>query len=182
MQAHKKGTVLPRAFFERPTATVARELLGKYLVVRHGDGTVDARMIVETEAYDGFHDRASHASRGETARNGVMFGPPGFWYVYLIYGMYDMLNIVTRERGYPAAVLIRGVEGAEGPGKLTKALGITRTKFNKKSAMKAAGLWIEDRGVCVAPRDIARTPRIGVAYAGEYWAGKEWRFTLKTFA
>ncbi len=134
-------------------------------------------MITETEAYDGLDDRASHASKGKTPRTEVMFGPPGHWYVYLIYGMYEMLNIVTGPEGYPSAVLIRGVQDTDGPGKLTRQLGITRA-FNTKAAAKEAGLWIEDRGIVIPQNSIIRLPRIGVAYAGK-WAHKPWRFLLK---
>lgn len=168
--------VLTRAFFDRPTAVVARELLGKYLVRRKG-GREIAFMITETEAYDGFRDRASHAARGMTDRNSVMFGHPGIWYVYLVYGVHEMLNIVTRERGYPAAVLIRGVARHPGPGKLTKALRIDRT-INKKPASRGSGLWIEERGIAVPGKHIRRMPRIGVDYAGHYWRKKKWRFVL----
>lgn len=168
--------VLTRAFFNRPTTVVAQELLGTYLVRRIGDREV-ALMITETEAYDGFRDRASHAARGMTKRNAVMFGHSGIWYVYLIYGMYEMLNIVTREKGYPAAVLIRGVEGYPGPGKLTKALRIQRT-MNKKPATRKSGLWIEERGEAIAPKYIRRLSRVGVDYAGDYWRKKKWRFVL----
>ncbi len=163
-------------FFERPTLTVARELLGKYLVKKSKGKTI-ARMITETEAYDGPLDLASHASKGRTARTDVMFGEAGIWYVYLIYGMYEMLNIVTGPTDYPAAVLIRGVEGIDGPGKLTREFGITRS-VNLKAVGDDSGVWIEDRGVRVRPSDIERTPRIGVAYAGE-WAKKPMRFVLR---
>ena len=164
--------VLQKNFFEQPTLGVAENLLGKYLV---RDGV--AYMITETEAYDGFGDRASHASRGETPRNKVMFGEAGVWYVYFVYGMHHMLNIVTGAKGYPAAVLIRGVEGISGPARLTKALGVDR-KMNEQKAKPESGLWIEDRGVIVPKNHIEKTPRIGVAYAGEEWAGKPWRFVL----
>jgi len=168
-------TVLEKEFFERPAPAVAPELLGMYLVRRSG-ATEHAYMITEVEAYEGYDDRASHASKGKTARTAVMFGPPGRWYVYLVYGMHEMLNVVTGADGHPAAVLIRGVEGIEGPGRLTKRLGITRAE-NTLPATKATGLWIEDRGVRIAPHQIQKTPRIGVAYAGE-WAHKPWRFVL----
>ena len=134
-------------------------------------------MITEVEVYDGHKDKASHASRGRTRRTETMFGHPGVWYVYLIYGMYEMLNIVTREKDYPAAILIRGVEGISGPGRLSKALHIGRT-LNAFPADKRSGLWIEDRGVHIPTSRIMRTPRIGVSYAGEKWSAKLWRFIL----
>lgn len=150
-------------------------MLGKYLVCRVR-GKTTAYKIVETEAYVGPHDKASHAHRGKTKRNEVMFGEAGHWYVYFVYGMHNMLNIVTGPKGYPAAVLIRGVEGAIGPGRLTKKLGVTRA-LNGKAASKKSGLWIEDRGKKVNPRHIKRTPRIGVPYAKD-WAKKPLRFVL----
>lgn len=136
-------------------------------------------MISEVEVYDGFRDKASHAARGITPRNKVMYGKPGVWYVYLVYGMHNMLNIVTKEKGYPAAVLIRGVRGTSGPGRLTKTFHISRI-YDGVEEKKSSGLWVEDRGVVVAKKDIIRTRRIGVAYAGNYWAKKPLRFLLKT--
>lgn len=179
-----KRKVLTQQFYERPVLEVAPELLGKYLLFADGrGGAAAAHMITEVEAYDGVDDKACHASRGRTKRTEVMFGPPGHWYLYLIYGMYDMLNIVTGETGYPAAVLIRGIAGYDGPGKLTKGLGIGREwnaqPANAGSGPQGAGLWIEDRGVVVAKEDIVTTPRIGVDYAGE-WADKPWRFVYET--
>lgn len=167
---------LQEDFFERSVLKVAPDLLGKYLV-RQYRGQRTTLRITETEAYDGMHDLACHASKGRTPRTDVMFGSAGVWYVYLIYGMYDMLNIVTGPEEHPAAVLIRGVECYDGPGKLTKALHVTRA-LNRKPARKTSRLWIEDRGEMVAKKDIVTGPRIGVAYAGE-WADKPWRFRLK---
>ncbi len=156
---------------------VGQELLGKYLVRQVG-GVVDARMIVETEAYDGPNDKACHAYKGRTPRTDVMFGEAGHWYVYFVYGMHHMLNIVTGPVGYPAAVLIRGVEKINGPGRITKHLSIYKD-LNTKKAVRESGLWIEDRGVIIDPARILRTPRIGVAYAGE-WAQKPYRFVVHT--
>lgn len=167
----RMNCVLDSPFFSRPVLTVAEELLGKYLVC--GD---EARMVTEVEAYDGPEDRACHGCHGLTQRTKPLFGPAGHWYVYLCYGMYWMLNIVTNEPGYPAAVLIRGVEGLSGPGKLTKALKIDK-RFNGLPAMEGTGLWVEDRGAKVSPSCIERTPRVGVAYAGA-WAKKPYRFVV----
>ena len=197
--------VLGPAFFNRPTLLVAKELLGKYLVRRVGGKTV-ALMIVETEAYDGFKDLASHAHRGQTPRNTPMFSEPGTIYVYFTYGMHWMLNLVCGKSGYPAAVLVRGLESSapvarraalkaarpsltarpttgatlklDGPAKLTKFLQIDK-KLNHQPLGLRAGLWIEDKGVMVRPRDIMRTPRVGIAYAGDY-VHKPWRFVLKS--
>ena len=171
--------LIPQSFYDRSTEQVARDLLGLVLV-RRWRGKETASMIVETEAYDGFDDRASHAHRGRTARNEVMFGPPGHWYVYLCYGMHWMLNVVTRERGYPAAVLIRGVEDMWGPGRLTSALHITGAQ-NGTLAFCRDGLWVEDRGLTIHHSKIQTTPRIGVAYAGE-WANAARRFVYDPLA
>ena len=167
--------VLGKEFFNRDTKTVAEDLIGKFLVRKISGKTISA-MITETEAYDGFEDKASHASKGKTKRTEIMYGHPGHFYIYLCYGMYYMLNISTREHGYPAAVLIRGVEGAEGPGKLTRFLKIER-KLNGKVARKSSGLWVEDRGG--KRLKIKKTPRIGVDYAGPVWTAKKWRFVLE---
>ena len=168
--------VLPKAFFDRPTLRVAWELLGKYLVRRIGRREV-ASKITEVEAYVGPHDKASHASRGMTERNRVMFEPAGYWYVYFTYGMHWMLNIVTEHRGYPAAILIRGVEGTSGPARVTKFFRIGK-RFNGKPASRETGLWIEERGVKIQPRAVKRSKRIGVDYAGP-WKHKPWRFYLR---
>lgn len=162
-------------FFNRNTLVVARQLLGKFLVRKRGK-TVHAEMITETEAYHGCSDGASHASRGRTPRTQVMFGPPGHTYVYLVYGMYHCLNFTTMRQGFPAAVLIRGIDmpGGDGPGRLCKLLGITKEQ-NRLSA-KNQELWIEDRGIRIPRNDILSAPRVGVAYAGPEWAAKPWRF------
>jgi DNA-3-methyladenine glycosylase len=159
-----------------------------------------AVMITEVEAYDGPRDKASHASRGMTARNRIMFGTGGYFYVYLCYGMYEMLNIVTGPKDYPAAILLRGASfllpkegsgggfspllskeglggGLGGPGKLTKFLKVDR-RFNHLPADKKTGLWFEDRGTRITGKMIKRTPRIGVAYAGPIWSKKKYRFLL----
>jgi len=168
--------VLPRTFFERDSVIVARELLGKFLVRRFPDREI-VSMITEVEVYDGLRDKASHASRGKTLRNTPMFGPAGRWYVYFTYGMHWMLNIVTREEGYPAAILIRGIEDAKGPARLTKKLIIDR-QFNALPAVKKTNLWIEDRGVKILPAKIKKSARIGVSYAGPYWARRALRFFI----
>ena len=154
----------------------ARGLLGKFLV-RAGPAGVEARMITEVEAYDGERDRACHARAGHTARTAPMYAAGGVWYVYLCYGVHEMLNLVVGPAGWPAAVLIRGLDGLSGPGRLTKGLGIDR-RLNGLAAEPASGLWIEDRGVRVARAQVQATPRIGVDYAGAVWAAKKWRFTL----
>ncbi|MBA3284801.1 MAG: DNA-3-methyladenine glycosylase [Nitrosopumilus sp.] len=171
--------VLKKNFFNRSALIVAPELLGKYLVVNR-KGIEEAYIITETEAYDGLDDLASHASKGITARTEIMFGEAGKIYIYLIYGMYYMLNIVTDKKNYPSAILIRGVKGLDGPGKLTKKLGITKA-FNTRDALPKNGLWFEDRGEKVIEIHIKKSPRIGVDYAGPIWAKKEYRFILENY-
>jgi DNA-3-methyladenine glycosylase len=171
-----KSRILPPGFFNRPTEVVARELLGKFLVAKHGK-IAAAHMITEVEAYYGFRDRASHAYIGRTNRNSPMFGPPGNWYVYLVYGMHWMLNIVTEREDYPAAILIRSVDNVEGPARVTRHLRID-AMFNAWAAVKPSGLWIEDRGPAVPELLIRRYPRVGVDYAGDYWARRHLRFKL----
>ena len=174
-----KPRILPRIYFNRPTLTVARSLIGKYLV-RVIDGRVLAGKIVEVEAYVGSQDRACHASKGRTQRTDVMFGPAGVAYVYLVYGMYHCLNVVTEREEFPSAVLIRAVEIdgrlIDGPGRLCRALQIDR-RLNRVDLTSGESLWFEDRRVLVKGGDVVAHPRIGVDYAGE-WAKKPWRFRL----
>ncbi len=160
------------------TVAHARALLGKYLVVADQAGDQRRTRIVETEAYDGPEDRACHASRGRTPRTEVMFGAAGHWYVYLCYGIHEMLNLVTGPVDYPAAVLVRGVSEFSGPGRLTKRLGIDR-RFNGRSARRSTGLWLEDDGLVVPDEVVQCTPRIGIDYAGPEWAAKPWRFVWR---
>ncbi|MDE3076753.1 MAG: DNA-3-methyladenine glycosylase [Chloroflexota bacterium] len=166
----RTGLALPRAFYERPTIDVARDLLGCVLV--HGDRRC---RIVETEAYIGREDLACHAAKGRTKRTEPMFGPAGHAYIYLIYGMYHCLNIVTERAEFPAAVLIRAAEPlARGPGVLCRELGLTKA-HNGLDLTCAADLWVEGGPRPAEP--ILATPRIGVDYARD-WAHKPWRFLL----
>jgi len=175
-----KPRILPRIYFNRPTLTVARSLIGKYLV-RAIDGRIFAGKIVEVEAYVGPEDKACHASKGRTQRTDVMFGPGGVAYVYLIYGMYHCLNVVTEREEFPSAVLIRSVEIdgelIDGPGRLCRALQIDR-RLNRVDLTTGESIWFEDRGVLVKKADVRTHPRIGVDYAGT-WAKKLWRFRLR---
>jgi DNA-3-methyladenine glycosylase len=175
---------LPRAFFGRSALVVARELLGKVLVHEFG-GRERAGVVVETEAYLGERDLASHASRGRTARTDVMFGPPGHAYVYLIYGMHHCLNVVTGTDGVASAVLLRAIApGAgiaagvrtDGPGRLTKALGVSRA--HDRADLCSGPLFLRNGGPPPPRAAIARGPRIGVDYAGP-WADKPYRFWLR---
>ena len=173
--------ILSRIFFNRPTVTVARSLIGKYLV-RSIDGRMLAGKIVEVEAYVGPQDNACHASKGRTQRTEVMFGPGGVAYVYFIYGMYHCLNVVTEREEFPSAVLIRAIEIdgelIDGPGRLCRALQIDR-RLNRVDLTTGESIWFEDRGVLVERGDVEAHPRIGVDYAGK-WAKKPWRFRLRT--
>jgi len=173
--------VLPRIYFNRPTVTVARSLIGKYLV-RSIDGRMLAGKIVEVEAYVGPQDKACHASKGRTQRTDVMFGSGGVAYVYLIYGMYHCLNVVTEREEFPSAILIRAIEIdgklIDGPGRLCRALQIDR-RLNRVDLTIGESLWFEDRGILVERGDVGTHPRVGVDYAGE-WAKKPWRFRLRT--
>jgi DNA-3-methyladenine glycosylase len=172
-----RGEMLAASFFARPAAQVARDLLGMVLIRRQGR-LVIAHLVTETEAYEGAHDLASHSARGRTARTEVMFGTAGCLYVYRIYGLHWMLNIVTGEIDEAGAVLIQGLDLVSGPGRVAAALGIDAS-LNGRKATKATGLWFEDVG-CRPPRSrIRRTPRIGVDYAGPIWAAKKLRFLLQ---
>lgn len=175
---------LSRAFFARDTLKVARELLGKTLVRKIGRKIFRAR-ITETEAYCGPDDKASHAAKGRTLRTSPMFGLSGVLYVYLIYGMYHCLNIVTEREGYPAAVLIRGLvpvsknlksADLNGPGKLCRALAVDR-ELNGTDSITGNKLWIED-APAVSSALVRNSGRIGVEYAGA-WKRKPWRFFLE---
>jgi len=176
-----KCSILSRGYFNRPTVTVARSLIGKYLV-REINGRTLAGKIIEAEAYVGPQDRACHASKGRTQRTEVLFGPPGVAYVYLIYGMYHCLNVVTEREEFPSAVLIRAIEIdgelIDGPGRLCRALQIDRG-LNRVNLTTGESLWFEDRGGVVRKENVAAYPRIGVDYAGT-WAEKPWRFRLRT--
>jgi DNA-3-methyladenine glycosylase len=170
------GVLPPERWRGRGTVRLARDLLGKFLV-RTRDGVAEARLIIEVEAYDGERDLACHARAGRTPRTATMYRPGGCWYVFLCYGVHEMLNLVTGPEDWPAAVLIRGVAGASGPGRLTRALGIDR-RLDGAEAVPASGLHVEDRGVRVPRKWVRATPRVGVAYAGPVWAAKPWRFVV----
>lgn len=181
-----EGVELKEGFFARHTVEVARDLVGKVLVVNDDSGRETYTRILETEAYRG-EDPASHSSRGLTPRTAPMFEAPGRAYVYFIYGMYEMLNVTTEPEGYPGAVLIRALErlgdfGAssdalprlDGPGKLTRALGITRG--DNRKPFWGERFRITDDGVC--PPAIAVTPRVGIRVGLD----EPWRFFWKGHA
>jgi DNA-3-methyladenine glycosylase len=180
-------------YIRRNVTTIARQLLGKILVTKINN-EVTSGIIVETEAYSD-RERGSHAFRGMTKRNEVMFDRGGKAYIYLCYGVHEMFNVVTNDAGKADAILIRALEplkGIEtmlermntnsptritsGPGKLAKALGIDRKLNGEKLTMNK--IWIEDKGFKIKPSDVIRSPRIGIDYAGED-ALLSWRFTIR---
>lgn len=182
---------LRRAFYLRPTLQVAQELLGKFLVRKRGKKTIIGK-IVETEAYIGPEDRASHAYGGKvTKRNQAEYFKGGYVYIYLVYGRYWQLNIVSGMAGKPECVLIRALEPraidknsknsfnlANGPGKLCRWMRLNKS-FYGEDLTKSKRLWIEDRGETARKADVVRTARIGIDYAGSYWSQKPWRFYIK---
>lgn len=188
--------VLPKSFYENPDVVdVSRNLLGKVLCSTI-DSIFTSGIITETEAYCGRNDKACHANNGlRTVRTEVMYGEPGYAYIYLCYGIHHLLNVVTNKKGLADAVLIRAVKPldgkesmigrrnigkkknlANGPGKLTQALGITK-ELNATNLSKPP-LWIEDRGITFKKQEVQVSPRIGVDYAEED-ALKPWRFFVE---
>lgn len=184
-----KPKKLRRNFFAQPTIQVAQKLLGKYLVLKQ-NGTTLSGKIVETEAYVGKDDQASHAYKRVTHRNKIMYGPPGYTYIYFVYGNHYCLNFVTEKKGFPAAVLIRAVEPKDGikimqknrdktklenltngPGKLCQALGIDK-KFNGWDVTSKV-FFVEDKGEKVD--QIESSPRVGVQVGKD----KRWRFYIQ---
>ena len=184
--------ILPRNFYDRSTLTVAREILGARLV-RILDGVPLAGIIVEAEAYIGEDDLGCHAKSGKTRRNAVMYGPPGYAYIYFTYGNHWMLNAVTEREGFPAAVLLRAIEPVKGieimlqrrngrdtrgPGKLTQALGIDGSLNRADLCTQGPGLWIEV-GTPVRDSDIITGPRVGLYTVPEPWKSMPWRFQMR---
>jgi DNA-3-methyladenine glycosylase len=191
---------LPRAFFARPTLDVAFDLLGQRLIRLDGNGRRLSGWIVETEAYIGPEDLGCHAKAGRTARNQVMWGPPGHAYVYFTYGMHWMLNTVTEEDGRPAAVLIRAIvpdEGlstmqrrrkrkttaglTDGPAKLCQALGID-ARFNGHDVCGSASRLRIESGTAIDRSDVTTGPRIGLNQVPEPWKSVPWRFRTSGLA
>lgn len=162
-----------RSFFLDDAVTVARLLPGMDIVVSNGNG-IRRFMITETEAYLGDDDRACHASKGRTARTEPMYLEGGHLYIYFVYGMHWMMNIVTGPAEKPQAVLIRGARPYSGPGRVTRGLGIDRT-FNGEDLITSSRIWIEHTGLRPG---LTAGPRIGIQYAGEPWVSMPWRFTI----
>jgi DNA-3-methyladenine glycosylase len=186
-----KPLPLPRTFYNRPTLTVARELLGARLI-HISDGKKLVGLITETEAYIGEDDLACHAKAGRTIRTDPMYGPPGHAYIYFTYGNHWMLNAVTEKEGFPAAVLIRAIQPVEGvdimlerrlgrdtfgPGKLTQALGITKSQNYADLTEAASPLRIE-AGVSVPQKSVTIGPRVGLNKTTEPWLSMPWRFKV----
>ena len=176
---------LERDAFNRPTLTVARDLLGKFIVHRQGRSLRSA-MITEVEAYKGPQDLASHARGGRrTRRVEPLYGEGGTTYVYLVYGLHWLLNFATAGAERPEAVLVRGVlagtadapEPVPGPGRVARHLGVDQ-RLDGLDATTSDRIWIEDRGVSVPARALHRGPRVGIDYSGPYWAARPWRFWI----
>lgn len=167
---------LTEEFFRQDVLTVAPVLLGKMLVRVWPSGEISRHVISETEAYRGGDDLACHASKGKTPRTSVMFEPGGLLYMYLIYGMYWMLNIVTAGEDVPQAVLVRGLTDVSGPGRLTRKLELDGS-FNRENLVTSPKIYIT--GGDTIP-EFTTHPRIGIDYAGEVWKNKPWRFVLKS--
>jgi DNA-3-methyladenine glycosylase len=161
-------------FFLRDVLEVAPELIGKILARRFEDGRTERYRITEVEAYRGMEDLACHAAKGRTPRTEVMFDLGGTIYVYLIYGQYWMLNLVTGPENDPSAILIRGIEGFKGPGRVGRELQLERS-FYGENLINSPRIWVED----AAPvSEIQIGKRIGIEYSGDEWKDKMWRFYL----
>ena len=167
---------LKEDFYRLSAPEMAPALLGKYLCVRAGNRVLRC-VITETECYYGTDDSACHAAKGKTERNRVMFERGGVAYVYLCYGIHHMLNVVSGQEGHPEAVLIRGIEGYDGPGKLTRFMGITR-ELNGEDLMDSSRIWLEDGP---PPSVVKALPRVGIEYAEERDRERLWRFVAKCF-
>ena len=166
---------LPATFYRHSAPALAPLLLGKILCRKIGRTTLRAR-ITETEAYYGEDDTACHAHKGRTKRTDIMYAKGGHAYIYLCYGIHDLLNIVSGDKGHPEAVLIRGIEGFDGPGKLTRHLRITR-ELNTENLITSRRLWLEDDGTTFP---YATSPRIGIPYASPRDRLRPWRFLCYT--
>jgi DNA-3-methyladenine glycosylase len=197
-----KDIRLQRKYFHRPTLEVARGLLGKRLVRVEEDGSRTAGLIIETEAYIGTEDLGCHAAAGRTPRNQTMWGPPGHAYVYFIYGMHWMLNFVTEESDFPAAVLLRAIEPVEGldhiairrsgrpetqwtdgPAKVCQALAIDGSFDGHDLCAPSSTLFLEN-GASVPESSVTTSPRVGLYSVDEPWKSIPWRFQVanNTFA
>jgi len=180
------GKRLLRKFYQQPTLKVAQKLLGKYLIHKIGKKKIIGK-IVETEAYIGPKDKASHSYLGKvTARNLAEYMVGGHVYIYLVYGMYWQLNISTGKSGQPECVLIRAIESinpkkeinaTNGPGKLCRYLKLNKRHYGL-DLVKSKEVWLEE-GTRVPKSKIVAAKRIGIDYAGKFWANRKWRFYIK---
>lgn len=166
---------LGQNFYEQDAITVAKALVGKLLVRKLMTGEILKYRITETEVYYGEEDTACHASKGKTARTAIMYEEGGYAYVYLCYGIHSLLNVVTGPKDHPEAVLIRGIEGYVGPGKLTKVMGIGLA-LNKENLITSDQLWLEDDGFTAK---LKADKRVGIGYASSADQNKKWRFIIK---
>jgi DNA-3-methyladenine glycosylase len=165
--------IVDKSFFTSPVLELAQKLLGKVIVRKMQSGGVKKFRITEVEAYGGSDDTASHASKGKTPRNAPMFEDGGILYVYLCYGIFNLLNIVSGKQGQPEGVMIRGVEGIEGPGRVSRALEITR-ELNREDITTSERFWLEDDGFVL--QNITAHKRVGIGYATQDDQDKLWRF------
>ena len=178
---------MSRNFYSQPALEVARGLLGKYIVCIAGSEKLVGK-IIETEAYIGPQDKAAHSYKGKiTSRTRVEYLVGGHIYIYLIYGMYWQLNIITAGVGEPECVLIRAIESegssilsTNGPGKLCRYLQLDKS-FYGEDLVKSKIIWLEDRGEKIKPSQILTRKRIGIDYSGPYWSGRKWRFLIKNY-
>ena len=168
---------IQKHFFLRDVLEVAKDLPGMFLMRKYPDGLVKRYMITEVEAYRGEEDLACHASKGRTKRTEIMYDEGGKLYIYLIYGMYWMLNIVCSKKENPQAVLIRGIEPVYGPGKLTRLLQINHS-FNGESLIQSEKIWLEEK---TQQFKLKFGQRIGIDYSGLEWKKKPWRFYIPGF-
>lgn len=171
--------ILSRTFFGLEGDVICNHLMGSFLCMSQGDASTRYLHIHEIELYDGFLDKASHAYKGKTPRNAVMFELGGCFYVYLCYGVHWMLNIVCGPKDYPSAILIRGAGEYTGPGKLSRGLGITRA-FDGKEACPENGLWFAKNSRLTKKQVFFKTARIGVNYAGPKWSKIHRRYVLNS--
>ncbi|MDR0850615.1 MAG: DNA-3-methyladenine glycosylase [Christensenellaceae bacterium] len=172
--------IVDRIFFEVPAEQLSMRLLGKFLCRKFKDGSVLRRRITETEAYGGFDtpDTACHAYKGKTARNAPLFGSGGTLYVFLCYGIFNLLNIISGSENDPQGVLIRGVEGSAGPGRVGRLFEICRS-LSGKDIIDNDEIWLEDDGFCPEASQIICSKRIGIEYASDIDKKRLARFCLE---
>ena len=169
--------ITDKSFFTVPVLELSEKLLGKIIVRKMEDGEIKRFRITEVEAYAS-NDSACHAYRGKTPRNAPMFEAGGILYVYLCYGIFNLLNIVSGMKGTPEGVMIRGVDNIEGPGRSSRAMNITR-ELNREELITSNKIWLEDDGYIVRTQDIERFKRVGIGYAKQEDQDRLWRFRIR---